>query len=117
MTSIQCLLTSNCSSEPLLYSKREAMAIVTPKVAAVARRATNLIASSSARGMSMMTTAPTAGMRIVSVNAHESNQFIETSPLRLREDPQRQGEQPHRDDQEQGVELQPTGLDPAERAA
>src|ERR1700730_2284517 len=92
------------------------IAIVTAKVASVARSATNLIASSSARGMSMMTTAPTAGMRIVSVNAHESNQFIETSPLRLREDPERQGEEPHRDDQEQGVELQPPGLNPAERA-
>src|SRR3954447_18807927 len=90
--------------------------MVTAKVASVDRSATNLIASSSARGISITITAPTAGMRIVSVNAHESNQFIETSPLRLREDPERQGEEPHRDDQEQGVELQASGLDPARRA-
>src|SRR5215475_11715204 len=75
------------------------------------------MACSSARGMRMTTTAVTAGIRIVSVSAHESNQFIELTSLRSREDPQRQGEHTHREDQDQGVELQPAGLYPAHRAA
>src|ERR1700710_2005380 len=111
MTSIQCLLTSNCSARPLSKSNFVTMPTVTAKVASVAISATNLIASSSARGMSITTTAPTAGIRTVRVSAHESNQFIEPIPLRLREDPQRQGEEPHRQDQDQGVKLQPASLD------
>ena len=62
--------------------------------------------------MSITTTAPTAGIRIVNVSAHESNQFIELISLRSREDPQREGEHAHREDQHQGVELQPAGLHP-----
>ena len=58
-----------------------------------------------------MTTAPTAGRKTMRVSAHESNQFIEPIPLRLREDPQGQGEQPHRGDEHQCVELQAPGLD------
>ena len=38
MTSIQCLLTSNWSSDPWSYLKRDAMAIVTAKVASVEDR-------------------------------------------------------------------------------
>src|SRR5262245_13492253 len=66
--------------------------------------------------MSITAIAVTPGIRIVSVSAHESNQFIELNSLRSREEPQREGEHAHREDQDQGVELQPAGLYPAHRA-
>src|ERR1700722_1495386 len=116
MTSIQCLLTLNWSRLLWPYLKRNMMPTVTASVSSVASSATHLINCSSTLGMSITTTAPTAGIRTVSVSAHESNQFIEPIPLRLREDPQREGEQPHREDQDQGIELKPTGLHAASRA-
>src|SRR4051794_1247768 len=91
--------------------------IATPRGASVERSAIHLIDSSSALGTTIKTMAPTAGIRTVSVSAHESNQFIRTIPLRLREDPQREGEEPNREDQDQGVELQSTGLNLAQLAA
>src|SRR5512142_2961915 len=90
--------------------------MTTARVATLPSSATHLMASSSARGMSITTNAATAGTRIVSVSAHESNQFIEVMSLRSREDPQRESEHAHREDQDQGVELQPAGLHAAHRA-
>src|SRR5467141_290908 len=117
MTSIQRLSTSKRSALPSSYLNRNPIATVAANVASVASRATCLMAFSSARGMRSSTTAPTAGIRTVRVIAHESNQFIGPISLRSRKHPQRQGEQPHRDDQHQRVELQSTGLHAADLAA
>jgi len=81
MTSIQLLLTLNCSVLVLSKSNLATVAIVNPRVASVVRRAVCLIASSCSRGMSIVMIAPTAGMKTTRVNAQESNQFIEPIPL------------------------------------
>ena len=66
----------------LSKSNLATVAIVKPSVASVVRSATHLIASSSSRGMSIVMTAPIAGMKTTRVNAQESNQeCIEPIPL------------------------------------
>jgi hypothetical protein len=56
------------------------MAMLTPNVTSVARRATPLMSCSCALGMASTIAMPTAGTKITSVSAHESNQSNVLSP-------------------------------------
>src|SRR5918997_743464 len=88
-----------------------------PRVAREVTRAMTLWASSRSRGTSIITMAPTSGVKTASVRTQSSN--VSMSPfLSALDGEQRQGEGEHRGSAEQQgtVLLDPTGLDHAEEA-
>src|SRR5215217_5646359 len=88
---------------------------MTPNVASVESSAVHLIASSSRRGISIVMSAPTAGMKTTRVRAQSSNAELSIEPifLRLGGVPEHGRERCDCANENECVQLQPAGLNPA----
>src|SRR5712691_1929626 len=91
----------------------------TPSVTSDVTSAVTLMACSCARGITSISPIPTSGMKTARVNAQSSNQFMCVLPFDSEDsgEEQREGEQPYRGEQEQGVALHAPGLNGAQRTA